>query len=219
MDAKIDMLHRSKACTPNQAGSTDDEIDEEEDEVETSLGDDSVEQGDDVEDGDTWDSELSRSPSPLAGKGQQKHPKLSMLQPAASETDEEDITMENSDDDQEGQTALFGQHSDIEEWNSQEDHARKRPTPKKSRLTPMQLISPPPPIFEADVKAAQQNARKVKKVSSSLGGLEDELDVLSLAPSGEKKKKRQTDRKPNLASRESGGAEEKQLRRSTRARS
>ncbi|CAL1696259.1 unnamed protein product [Somion occarium] len=194
MDAKIDMLQKS-AMKPKGTSRRVYESETEEEEIDISLKDDEM----DVDS----ESEASRSPSPLAtkGKGVQKTTKF---QPFSSSADEyEDEISEDEDE----PVRDYEHESEIEECTPAKNKSSKNP--------PEFLTSPPPLIFEADVKAAQKgkNTLKSSKQSEGLGSLTKELNLLSLQK-GSKKTRTSTKKASEVA--EEG---ERQLRRSTRAKS
>ncbi|KAK7694279.1 hypothetical protein QCA50_001460 [Cerrena zonata] len=165
MDAKIDMLQRSTmkpkvALKPVEESETEDE-----DDIENSL-----QQDDSMDVDDRSDSELSRSPSPLAGKGKQKAASRKVVISSDKEYDEDDISQFSDsqihDDDEESES-----DDEIQSWTPGKS-AKKKPTPPQHLLT-----SPPPLVFETDVKGLKLQSRKV---SDGMGSLTNELNKMGL---------------------------------------
>lgn len=122
------------------------------------------------------DDELSRSPSPLAGKGKQKavSRKIVISSDEEEEEDEDEdaisqFTNSRIQDDEDSETE--DEEDEIRSWTPGKS-AKKKPTPPQYLLT-----SPPPLVFETDVKGPRIQSRKV---SDGMGSLTSELDKLAL---------------------------------------
>ncbi|KAH8086663.1 P-loop containing nucleoside triphosphate hydrolase protein [Cristinia sonorae] len=160
MDEKLDMLQHSgllgkraqrQAFESESEGEQLEDIDEE-DEVNQSLRSEYTE----VHENDSH-SDLSRSPSPLAGKTKPKTSSIKPLaRPQSAEHDHSMIEKESSDEEVD---------DGIEDWNS------PPPTEKKSKI----LKSPPPLLFESDVEDSSED--KVEDLEDELNGLTLSADI------------------------------------------
>ncbi|EED81253.1 predicted protein [Postia placenta Mad-698-R] len=180
MDAKIDMVNRSKLRHPlvdhsDEGGETDEHM-QDEFEGQEELEEDPNES----DDAQTYkSSESSRSPSPLAGKGQKKAKR------GTTRATNRVVHSDYADDD------TFDQRSDGDDWQmdtapSQSDSREELPKQpiRTSRASGKKhdFVEAPSPIFEVDVKAGKMAAKRKsgREPSDKLSSLQETLESLTL---------------------------------------
>ncbi|CCM00330.1 uncharacterized protein FIBRA_02360 [Fibroporia radiculosa] len=206
MDAKIDMLNQTKArhATRYQVDASDEDEDllsgqdDERDELEPDIKNLAASQR-------HASSQLSRSTSPLAGKGRRrtKHsslrPDLDVVSDSHYSTSEEGMDVDDcvtshegsSDEGTEDDDIITSPSEDSDELEHMPSTKPSLPKDSKRSLQPSShtlLSKAPLPIFEADVKAgkvaaATRRSTRNSRTSDKLAALEHSLNRLSLKDS------------------------------------
>ncbi|KZT65576.1 kinesin-domain-containing protein [Daedalea quercina L-15889] len=170
LDAKIDMMNQARRDIGHSDAESDQGL------IDVTEGDEDEEEAhmeSDQFDGPS-DSAPSRSPSPLARKGNGANGRSILRTIAKSqapmELDEPEVT--SQDDDGDSFLPQDTQSEDEPELSRKDKISMKKAQPL--------LAAAPSPVFEEDVKAGRAKARKVSETDTKLAGLQQCLDELKL---------------------------------------